>query len=232
MATSLICFLYFGRGPREAEYLVFSSGGRAEWLVLMNGVKSIVERYHERIFTGVLEPLTSEELGSGGGGGGGGGIISEELNVELHENTVHVEAVRRFVERDIIPVPAAAQSMREIYIAAVDDLVQIMGEVYQVISAGVNGVGIMHLLMGWLYRRPEEMVRCFEEKEPRALVVLGYWAVLLRFMESSWFMEGWARHVLLGVSGSLHSDYRAWIEWPLQRVGVAEEARALWSNKG
>lgn len=209
MAASLICFIYFGRGPREGEYLVFSDKGQAEWLVLMNGVKSIVESYRGGVFTGVLNPEVSgegeEEKGRG---------LKWDIRGELHENSVHVEAVRRFVERDM------AGEEGRVCVDAVDGLIEIMREVYETTASGCLGVGIMHLMMGWLYRRPEEMIRLLEEKEPHALIVLGYWAVMLRFMESSWFMEGWAVHVLHGVSKSLHEDFRHWIEWPLQKIGA------------
>lgn len=172
MAAVIICFVYFGRGPRPGEYLVFSQDGPAEWLVLMRGVRLILQTYHAQVFSGILEPNS----------GGREYILSPEMRSELHE---------------------------------------IMREVYSRRSAGSSGVSLMDVLIGWLYRLPEGMVALLEEKEPHALVVLAYWAVMLLYMESAWFMRGWAEHVLLGISSSLHLDFRPWIEWPLRRMRSA-----------
>lgn len=206
MATVLICFIYFGRGPRPGEYLIFSDSGPAEWLVLMNGVKMIVTTYHAKVFSGILQPDEEEEDRT----------LSSAVRDELLEHTACVEAVQRLVEKDIMD-----EGERSAYLSAINDLFEIMDEVYEKRAAGQPGVSIMHLLVGWLYRRPEEFVNRLERKEPRALVVLGYWAVLLKYMGSSWFMEGWGEHVLSGISRNLNPDFRPWIEWPLQKIGLS-----------
>lgn len=85
-------------------------------------------------------------------------------------------------------------------------------------SGGSPGVGLMDLLMGWFYRLPEEMISSLERKEPHSLVILAYWVVLLKYMDSAWFMDGWAEHMLSGISTHLREDFHQWIEWPLKQV--------------
>lgn len=46
----------------------------------------------------------------------------------------------------------------------------------------------MDVLIGWIYRLPEEIIGSLERKEPHALVILAHWAVLLKSMNSAWFM--------------------------------------------
>lgn len=206
MAAVLICFIYFGRGPRPGEYLIFSQNGLAEWLVLMRGVKLILQSYHSKVFSGVLEPNTDEKEY----------ILTPEMRSELHEHTVHTEAVSRLIEQEITD-----QIKRAMYLSVMKDLLRIMREVYERRSGGSSGVGLMDVLIGWLYRLPEEMVNLLEQKEPHALVLLAYWAVMLLYMESAWFMEGWAEHVLLGISASLGPEFRPWVEWPLRKVRLS-----------
>lgn len=202
-AAVLVCFIYFGRGPRPGEYLIFSDAGPAEWKVLMGGVRSIVFSYHAKVYSGILEPKP-EEIEP---------FLSEAMRIELHEHTIHVEALQRLVEQEITD-----ETQRVMYEKAIEDLLEKMREVYEKRSIGDPGVGLMHLLIGWLYRLPEEMVGLLERKEPRALVILAYWAVMLKFMDSAWFMKGWSEHVLEGISGCLQPEYRPWIEWPFRRV--------------
>ncbi|KOS38555.1 hypothetical protein ACN38_g10611 [Penicillium nordicum] len=203
MSAVMICFIYFGRGPRPGEYLIFSDSGPAEWLVLMRGVRLIVTSHHANVFSGILAP----------GPNGRSRDLSAEMHIKLHEHTVHTEAVQRLVERDI-----ADDEIRGRYLASIENLFEIMREVYERRSGGSTGVGLMDLLMGWFYRLPEEMISSLERKEPHSLVILAYWVVLLKYMDSAWFMDGWAEHMLSGISTYLREDFHQWIEWPLKQV--------------
>ncbi|KAJ5310093.1 RTA-like protein [Penicillium atrosanguineum] len=203
MSAILICFIYFGRGPRPKEYLIFSTSGPAEWLTLMHGVRLIVQTHRAKVFSGLLEPKSNEQSHD----------LTTEMRNELHEHTVHTEAVQRLVERDI-----SNKEDRGKYLAAIENLLEIMRGVYERRSAGSSGVDLMDLLIGWVYRLSEEMVGSLERKEPYALVILAYWAVLLKYMDSAWFMSGWAEHVLSGISTCLDEEFCPWIEWPMKQV--------------
>lgn len=91
MSAVMICFIYFGRGPRRGEYLIFSDSGPAEWLALMRGARLIVSSYRTKDFSGILEP----------GPNGRTRDLTAEMSVELHEHIVHVEAIQRLIERDM-----------------------------------------------------------------------------------------------------------------------------------
>lgn len=203
MSAVMICFIYFGRGPRPGEYLIFSDSGPAEWLVLMRGVRLIVTSHHEKVFSGILEPRPN----------GRSRDLTAEMRIKLHEHTVHTEAVQRLVERDI-----ADDETRGRYLAVIENLFEIMREVYERRSGGSSGVDLMDLLMGWFYRLPEETIGSLERKEPHSLVILAHWVVLLKYMDSAWFMDGWANHMLSGISTYLHEDLHKWIEWSLRQV--------------
>ncbi|KAJ5107353.1 hypothetical protein N7456_004028 [Penicillium angulare] len=204
MSAVMICFIYFGRGPRTGDYLVFSDQGPAEWIILMNGVKLIVTNHHEKIFSGLLEPKGERVKYE----------LTPAMRSEFHDHSVHLQAVERFIGEQ-----ESDQVERDMYLSSTKGLFEIMDDVYEKVSGGLDGVMIMDLLIGWLYRRPDEFVHLLEQKDPLSLVILAYWAVLLRYMESSWFMQGWAAHVLSGISNSLKEEYWPWIQWPLRRVG-------------
>ncbi|KAJ6036400.1 hypothetical protein N7540_000679 [Penicillium herquei] len=203
ISAVLICFIYFGRGPRVGEYLVFSNTGPAEWIVLMQGVKLVLNSHHEKVFSGLLEPQGEEVVYE----------LTPAMRSELHEHTVHLQAVQRFVGEQNID-----ETERSMYNSAITDLFEITRKVYERVSGGKSGVALMDSVIGWLYRRPEEFILRLQQKNSYEMVILAYWAVLLKYMESTWFMEGWSRHVLSGVEGSLNGDCRPWIEWPLRKV--------------
>lgn len=209
LSAVLVCFTYFGRGPPTGEYLVFSDNGPAEWLVLMHGVRLILQSHHEEVFSGILKPSVNTDQPS----------MSPSLQSEMQEHITQVQGLQRLV--DLQHSWDAAD--RVIYVSAIDNLTSTLEEVYGKRSLQKPAVGLMHILMGWLYRLPREFVAHLEQKEPLALVILGHWAGLLKFMESVWFMEGWAEHVLNGVCAFLPADMWEWIEGPMQRVQMEEE---------
>lgn len=62
-------------------------------------------------------------------------------------------------------------------------------------------------------------VRCLEQRQPVALILLAYFAVLLQSLEPAfWFLEGWGRHVLAEVGSLLGERYARWLRWPGERV--------------
>ncbi|KAJ5597832.1 hypothetical protein N7537_007916 [Penicillium hordei] len=203
MSTVLICLIYFAHGPKPGEYLVFSDTGKAEWLVLMRGVRSTLFSCHDKIFTGVLEIQTDPAIQG----------VSPLLQDELGEHQSHLKALGRFMDSQ-----ASRSSTSHIYIDALENLSEMFEEAYRYLSAGKDGVNLMAPLFGWIYRRHEEFICLLEEKEPFALVILAYWCILLKFMRSSWLMIAWDRHVIAGIRQSLGTEFHHWIEWPVRVI--------------
>lgn len=203
MSTVLICFVYFAHGPKPGEYLVFSEKGKAEWLVLMRGVRSILMSNRDKIFTGVLQIQTDPVIQG----------VSPLLQDELGEHQSHIKELQRFIE-----TKTGGSSTCQIYIGALEDLLGMFEEAYQSRSAGKDGVSLMPFVVGWIYRQPEQFIGLLEEKEPLSLIVLAYWCILLKFMRSSWLMIAWDRHVIAGIRESLGIDFREWIEWPVSVI--------------
>ncbi|KAG6356171.1 hypothetical protein INS49_015558 [Diaporthe citri] len=74
----------------------------------------------------------------------------------------------------------------------------------------------------WLYRLGNEYIQCLQRKEQIALVVFGYFALLLKELEVFWFMEGWAEHIIMGIDQFLDEEHRTWLEWPKEQLGLTE----------
>ncbi|KAJ6189335.1 hypothetical protein N7519_004243 [Penicillium mononematosum] len=203
MSTVLVCFVYFAHGPKPGEYLVFSETGKAEWLVLMRGVRSILMSSHDKIFTGVLEIQPDPAIQG----------VSHLLQDELGEHQSRIQQLQRFIETQ-----TSGSSTGQFYIGALEKLLQMFEEAYQCRSAGKDGVHLMPFVVGWIYTRPEEFISLLEAKEPLSLVVLAYWSILLKFMGSSWLMIGWDRHVIAGIRECLALEFHQWIEWPVSFI--------------
>ncbi|KAH8698918.1 putative C6 finger domain protein [Talaromyces proteolyticus] len=208
ISAVMICFVYFGRGPRPGEYLIFSQNGPAEWLVLMHGVRLLVQNYRDKIFCGILMPKEKSIERD----------IHQPLLAELHEHITHIQVVEKLVNDNV-----SDTTYRALYASVIKDLLSILTEVYQKRSAQIPRAGLTQVLMGWLYRLPTEIVALLEQKDPLSLVILSYWAMLLSHMRSVWFMRGWDRHVLEGIRANLPARFQWWIKWPEKQVQMYDE---------
>lgn len=201
LSAVLICFIYFARGPRKGEYLVFSETGQSEWLVLMRGVRYILLSKHDEVFSGILDPGEQEPP-----------KMTLALETELLEQRVHLDAARQFLEENV------PESEKELYVSAMEKLIAAFEEMHNIRSIRNDGAVLMPAIIGWIYRLPETFVRQLEDKDSFALVILAHWSVMLKYMTPSWFMEGWDVHVISGIRSSLRVDYHQWIEWPVRTI--------------
>ncbi|KAK7409236.1 hypothetical protein QQX98_008612 [Neonectria punicea] len=80
-----------------------------------------------------------------------------------------------------------------------------------------NG-GKIQDVMGWLYRMDTEFIAQLETGKPIPLILLAYFAVLLKSLESFWFMEGWAKHLLREVNELLGPQHKRWLAWPTSQI--------------
>ena len=204
ISTVLICLVYFGRGPRAGDYLVFGDHGLSGWRALMNGVKLIVESHRSAVFTGVLAPSCPARVGN---------VESPAQRHELDGHVKHIQEVRALIYQGLQQETDIAM-----YDGIIDDLLAVMTEVNKKRAMGLPPVGLMQVLMGWVYRLPDTFVDHLERKESLALVILAYWAMLLKYMQSVWFMKGWDVHVMGGIRASLQVGFHRWIEWPMQQL--------------
>lgn len=202
LSTVLICLVYFAHGPKPGEYLVFSETGKAEWLVLMRGVRSILVSSHDKIFTGVLEVRPDPAIQG----------VSPVLQDELQKHQSYIKEAQRFIESQ------TETSNYPVYVGALEDLLEMFEEAYRCRSAEKDGITLLPCVIGWIYRRPEEFIALLEAKEPLSMIILAFWCILLGFMRSSWLMIGWGRHVIAGIQGSLRLEFHRWVEWPVKYI--------------
>ncbi|KAK1141864.1 hypothetical protein N8T08_008377 [Aspergillus melleus] len=201
LSAVLICFIYFARGPRRGEYLVFSESGKSEWLVLMRGVRYILFSKHAEVFSGILDPGEQESP-----------KMTLALETELSEQGAHLSVARQFLDHSV------PESEKELYVSGMDKLIASFEEMHNIRSIRGDGANLMPAVIGWIYRLPETFVRRLEDKDSFALVILAHWSVMLKYMAPSWFMEGWDMHVISGIRSSLRVDYHQWIEWPVRTI--------------
>lgn len=81
-------------------------------------------------------------------------------------------------------------------------------------------VTIKTLTYSWPVQVPQKYITLISERKPKALIVLAHYCVMLKMLDSFWFMEGCAARILEQCRQNLESQWHRYIEWPLSVVGI------------
>ncbi|KAF1983239.1 hypothetical protein K402DRAFT_396941 [Aulographum hederae CBS 113979] len=75
-------------------------------------------------------------------------------------------------------------------------------------------------IWAWGALVPESYVLLLGKREPEALVLFAYFAVLIAEVDHLWWLKGFARHVLVKIEDGLEGAGRCqgWIDWPREKI--------------
>jgi hypothetical protein len=74
-------------------------------------------------------------------------------------------------------------------------------------------------LSSWVALVPPEYHELLASREPVALVILAYFAVLFKMQPHVWWFRNWGGWILESVRGQLPGRYDGWLEWPASQIG-------------
>jgi hypothetical protein len=82
-----------------------------------------------------------------------------------------------------------------------------------------NGVRY-HMIFCWMLKLSPEYIRMLTERQPEALVIMTYYALLLHYGRSSWQVGNSGQHLMQLIGDYLGSDYNDWLEYPRQMMAA------------
>lgn len=228
VSSMLVCFCTFAKGPRPGDFLMFTAGGDDEpatWLQLVRGVRIIIETMGSPFIFDKEGPLRA--------------LANGDHGAQKHDR----EAERRERSRQHRPDWRGPVDRLQVHICSLMDpagpdqlLVDVCRQSLSALEAIRPACEAMWgktpdvpletdqetSVYGWLYRLGNEYIQYLQRKEQIALVVYGYFALLLKELEVYWFMEGWAEHIIMGIDQFLDEEHKAWLEWPKEQLGLIE----------
>ncbi|KAI0457371.1 hypothetical protein F5B21DRAFT_464226 [Xylaria acuta] len=218
IAATLVCNCSFAAGPTGPGDLPACNLGTthdAGWFPLIYGVRLIREEYDEDVlFSGLMEPFHSHRSSQ---------AESETSSIEARRARCYREGFERLDWEE--PLRrfrgfAAFQTFEnaEICLRGLDGMMLIYEATYGDSDANFDGPSVNQFVFGWLYRLEEPFISCLQQRNPTALIILAYYAVLLRTTENLWFMNGWSSHLLATVESLVEDDYTAWLRWPTESL--------------
>ena len=72
----------------------------------------------------------------------------------------------------------------------------------------------------WPARISDEFVTLLGNEHPGSLVLVAHYCILLKQLETYWYMNGYAARLLSQIYIRIGQKWQSWIRWPLQDVGL------------
>ena len=83
---------------------------------------------------------------------------------------------------------------------------------------------IWDIVHAWPAQVPDDFLRLLSDEHPGALILIAHYCILLRRLESYWYMKGYAAGLLSRIQSRIGQKWYNWIAWPLQDVGMEERS--------
>lgn len=189
---------YAFASPQSVQGRVFSSGiGEvSEFLPLVRGAFSVAGHCLDWLLAGPLGPSMERPL---------------DENPDLSLNTEDVSFAR------LLPIfRAAGDEDGEECCEALN----ILRKLLAMTATPNQTIAVKTLVLSWPAQISQRYIELMSERKPEALVVLAHYCIMLKMIDSFWFMKGCAVRLLGQCRRDLSKEWHPHIEWPESIVGL------------
>jgi hypothetical protein len=75
------------------------------------------------------------------------------------------------------------------------------------------------LILKWATLIPSEFVSLLRRRHPAALILLAYFVVMFRLLDSRWYLNRWSDRALVAVKAAIvSSEVARWLVWPEEQL--------------
>ncbi|KAJ3579145.1 hypothetical protein NPX13_g1427 [Xylaria arbuscula] len=222
VSTILVCICSFAKKPRPGHLVLVTDGSEVAWWELFRGVRVIIESIGiSTLFAGELGPFSH---------------YGDQDHVPHHYERVNSVAAEW--EDALARVSALVSStpdynVRDSCQSALNMMIWCFQDTYGTAANPKLTVDAkFSTIMAWPYCLSDEFIRHLKNKESVPLILLTYFAVIIQELDSVWFIEGWALHILQGVSNLLPSDVHEYVQWPILQQRASASSAAQKANSG
>ena len=172
-----------------------SSPNIMKWLLLLRGIKTVVDEGREWLHAGPMAPIIS---------------IARAKGYESNSGKIREDLTAYFNQLSGAFVQYSEPRVSDICIAAV--------ELLRKSFAGMASGCDHSIVFYWPTLVHSDFVTLLELKTPEALVVLSSYCVLLHTQNSRWWIKGWPENMLKVLERTVENQWREWLWWPLQAI--------------
>ena len=79
-----------------------------------------------------------------------------------------------------------------------------------------------HIALQWAHTLPKEFVGLFQQRQNLALVIVGYYCIVLDAVKEVWWLKGWSKGLFSVILADVDISCRDMLEWPRQMIRFKE----------
>lgn len=181
--------------------ILSSQGGVAEWIILTRQSYGIIKISLDILLNGPLGQIFKI------------GIKRDSLQQEALLDDFHGADSLKQLSAHInenIDEPRT----REAYQHAITQLVKCYAVVFTLPSNTAESSDVF----SWPYRVEEDYLELLQQSTQEALVILAYFSVLTKQLDSKWWCEGFADHLMSMIYCLIDEEHMPWIQWPIEEM--------------
>lgn len=213
IATVLICFTAFAKGPKPGDLLLTAQQGCVPWLSLLRGVRLVLNTIGTmNVLSGILTPVSQnekDEVCDGNCLNELPPLASTERNEFRHQGWDWRRSLER-VTNLVKTVPNTAST--NTYDNAIEHLTRCFESTWSSDYISKEGKhGEFFVIMAWVYSLDPDFLERLARRESVAVIILGHFATLVETLERYWFIEGWGDHILREARQLLCEEYSSFL---------------------
>lgn len=198
--STLLRFFALARPKRDFDLLLANEQSVPEWLNLFRSLYQLVSQKRDWLQLSAIATIFDDEVQPADfwKSGRRDRNALDELETNICNST----------GKDINSLTAvldALHHLRQIFFLFDDSTLP-----------GQNQVG---RIFSWLCNISDTFIGLVAVGNSEALCVLSFYCVLLRRLESFWWIEGWGLHLIECIFRRLPERYRLWVRWPIREIG-------------
>lgn len=208
VSSLLVCFCTLSAGPKSADDLLLCKVGNSTVsggvLPFARGMRLIQESIDfSTFYTGLLRPLHPVIAGS----------VDDPRPTCYYLGLPRIDWVGPLNKiRDVIADDTSHHAA--VYYRTFKLIVALYEGLYGKDDGTMEHPAHYKIVLAFLYFVEDQFVTCVKEEETVALLILAYYAPLLKADSSQWFLHGWAEHIVRSISKRIDAEHAYLLVWP------------------
>jgi len=99
-----------------------------------------------------------------------------------------------------------------------------LAKMFTVAAEQVGSSDYTRQILLWMMVVPDAFITLVQDRNKEALCVFAYYCVLLKRLDSMWFMEGWSDDLIKNIYFILDESYRDYVVWPMKEIRWVPDA--------
>ncbi|KAL5326066.1 hypothetical protein ACEPPN_007204 [Leptodophora sp. 'Broadleaf-Isolate-01'] len=191
-AFSALTIFFTLASPRKAEdLLLVGENGMADWLFLVKGTSFIVNNYEGFLREGLLGPM----------------FISGSRQSALRTQYIAEKSPQDdpLIELSgLVAQNSTDEANKHVYLAAIETL----RKSYAFYNRpGPSGYETGDIFI-WIFEVTEEFLQLLRGHTQESLTIFAYFCVVLKRLDSHWWMQGWSTHLVSQIWNLLDEEHR------------------------